>query len=93
VEVVGILVPRRDRHHSRRHHRPIGADDEQRVALIGERVGDHGGQIEATGRLAQHHKPAVRGQVAGVARGCKRPACDRSQAGENVGHGGGESGA
>ncbi len=72
VEVVGVLVAGGDRHHARCHHRPIGVDDEQRVALIGERIGDHGGEVEATGRLAQHHKPAVRGEVAGVPRSCER---------------------
>ena len=72
IEVVGILVAGGDRHHARRHHRPIGVDDEQRVAPVGQRIGDHRGEVETTGRLAQHHKAAVRGEVAGVLRGCER---------------------
>ena len=77
VEVVGILVAGGDRHHACRHHRAIGVDDEERVARVGKRVGDHRGEIEATGRLAQHDQPAVRGEVAGVPRSCERLGPDR----------------
>ena len=76
VEIVGILVAGGDRHHARGRHRAIGVGDEQRVGRVGKRIGDHRGQVETTGRLAQHHKPAVRGQVAGVPRGCERLARD-----------------
>ena len=71
IEIVGILVASGDRHHARGHHRPIGMDDQERIAPVGKRVGDHPGEVETAGRLAQHHKPAV-GQVAGVLRGCER---------------------
>jgi uncharacterized protein YaiI (UPF0178 family) len=43
VEVVGILVARCDRHHARRHHGAVAVGDEERVALIGQRVGHHRG--------------------------------------------------
>ena len=76
IEVVGILVAGGDRHHAGGHHRPIGVDDEERVAPVGERVGNHRGEVQATGRLAQHDQPAVRGEVAGVPRGCERLAPD-----------------
>ena len=72
IEVVGILVAGGDRHHACGHHRAIGVDDEQRVARVGKRIGDHRSEVEATGRLAQHDEPAVRGQAAGVLRGCER---------------------
>jgi hypothetical protein len=47
-------------------------DDEERVAPVGEWIGDHRGEVEATGRLAQHHKSVVRKQIAGILRGCER---------------------
>ena len=79
IEVVAILVAGGDRHHARRHHRAIGVDDEQRVARVRQRVRDHGGETEAPSRFAQHHQAAVRGEVAGILRGCERlvPTGDR----------------
>ena len=72
IEIVGVLVAGRDRHHARRHHRAVAVDDEQLVARIGQRVGDHGGKAETPRRLAQHDEAAVRGEVAGILRGCER---------------------
>jgi hypothetical protein len=77
VEVVGILLAGRDRHHARRHHRTIGVDDEQLVARVRQRIGDHGGKVEAPCRLAQHDEAAIRGEVAGILRGCERLPRDR----------------
>ncbi len=76
VEIIGILVAGRDRHHARRHHCTVAVDDEQWVARVGERIGDHGGEAQAAGRLTQHNEAAVRGKVAGIPRGCERLARD-----------------
>ena len=72
VEIVGVLVAGCDRHHARRHHRTIGVDDQQRVTRVRQRVGDHGGEAEAAGGLAQHDEATVGGEVASILRGCER---------------------
>ena len=43
IEIVRILMARRDRHHARGHHGAVAVDDEQRIAPVGHRVGDHRG--------------------------------------------------
>jgi hypothetical protein len=72
VEVVGILLAGRNRHHARRHHRAIGVDDEQLVARVRQRIGDHGGKVEAPRRLAQNDEAAIRAEVPCILRGCER---------------------
>ena len=76
IEIVAILVARRDRHHARRDHCRIGVRDEQRIARVGERPGDHIGHAQPQRRLTQHDQAAVRCEIAGVQRGCERLAGD-----------------
>ena len=76
VEIVGILIARRDRHHARRHHGAVAVHDEQLIAGIRQRIGDHAGQLQAVCGLAQHDQAAIRCEIASVLRGCERLARD-----------------
>ncbi len=60
VEIVGVLVADRDRHHARRHHDAIGVRDEQRVARAGQRRRDHVRHAEANRAFTQHDQATGR---------------------------------
>jgi len=77
VKIVGVLVATGDGHHTGGDHVGIRVRDEQRVARVRERLGNHLSDAEAAGRLAQHDRAAVGRQVAGVARGCELLAFER----------------
>ncbi len=77
IEVVGILIARRDRHHARGHHGAVAVGDEERIARVGHRVGNHRSHTGTKCTLAQHDQAAVGGEVAGVLRGCERLAPER----------------
>ena len=77
VDVVAVLVAGRDHEHPRRHHLGIAVPDACRIAFIAKRAGDRLGQAEARRDLAQHDQAAVRGQAAGIERGCERLTLDR----------------
>jgi hypothetical protein len=72
VEVVGILMARRDRHHAGGHHGAVAVGDEQLIARVGHRVGHHRGHAGAQCALAQHDQASVGGEIAGVLRRCER---------------------
>lgn len=76
VDVVGILVAGRDRHHPGGDHVRIGVRDEQRITRIGHIGRDHGGDAKPRGALAQEHEASIRGEVACVARSCEWLASD-----------------
>ena len=72
IEIVGIRIAGGDAHHPRRDHGGVGVRDEQRVARVGQVARHHVGDAAAVRDLAQHDQSAVRGEVAGILRGCER---------------------
>jgi hypothetical protein len=77
VKIVAILIAGRDRHHARGHHGAVAVRDEERVALVGQRVGNHRGHLGAQRALAQQDEAAVGGEIARIPRGCERLAPER----------------
>ena len=59
IEIIGILVAGRDRHHACGHHGAVAVGDEELAARVGHRVGHHRGHTRAQRALAQHDQATV----------------------------------
>ena len=54
IDVIAILMPRRDHHRAGEHHGGVRVRDQQRIARVGDVFGDAGCDVELARDLAQH---------------------------------------
>jgi len=82
VEIIAVLIPRRDRRHARSDHLGIGMPHAMGITIIRQRRGDHFCKAELSCDLAQHDDTAIRRQTAAIEGRSQWFGSDRRETGQ-----------